>query len=236
MLKKIKLIIIITFILNLFLYTSQTLSLSKMDLSEIKQGVNKFLLPEIPKPYKNLKVTISGLAKNILLPRCEQVQYNMDSQFNRYAFGHQKIVVTCDNPYWKIYLEARIQADIPVVFTKQIVYKEDQFTENNVNIRYVDSDHINRDHFAKLSEVIGLISKIYIPAHVKILPSMLMRKYVIKKNGYVDIVMQERNLYIRMQGIALENGRLGDTIRVKNTRSEKTVLARVINEQRVLVN
>ena len=51
----------------------------------------------------------------------------------------------------------------------------------------------------------------------------------------VTISYQGKHISVQMEGIALENGQYGDWINVKNTKSGKVILAKVVAEKKVNV-
>ncbi|MCX7760811.1 MAG: flagella basal body P-ring formation protein FlgA [Hydrogenothermaceae bacterium] len=58
---------------------------------------------------------------------------------------------------------------------------------------------------------------------------------VIEKNKKVDIVYITKNLRIKMMGVAVQSGKVGDIIEVKNISTGKVLRGRVISENEVLV-
>lgn len=59
--------------------------------------------------------------------------------------------------------------------------------------------------------------------------------YVIQKNQKVNIMYINKNIKVQLLGAALESGKVGDYIRVKNISTGKEIKGKVIDSQTVLV-
>jgi flagella basal body P-ring formation protein FlgA len=60
-------------------------------------------------------------------------------------------------------------------------------------------------------------------------------KWTIVKNQKVSIVYLNKNIKIQMLGVALENGKEGDYIKVKNISTGKELVGKVISNDTVLI-
>ena len=58
---------------------------------------------------------------------------------------------------------------------------------------------------------------------------------MIGKDMQVTIFYQNEHISVQMEGIALEDGQYGDWINVKNIKSGRIILAKVIGEKKVNV-
>ena len=47
---------------------------------------------------------------------------------------------------------------------------------------------------------------------------------------------ENKNLYVRAKGKALEKGRMGDSIRVKNMSSDREIIGKVVSGNKILVS
>ncbi|MEZ0323931.1 MAG: flagellar basal body P-ring formation chaperone FlgA [Hydrogenothermaceae bacterium] len=60
-------------------------------------------------------------------------------------------------------------------------------------------------------------------------------KPIIEKNKKVDIIYIIKNLKIKIMGVALQSGKIGDVIEVKNISTGKILKGKVISENEVLI-
>ena len=76
-------------------------------------------------------------------------------------------------------------------------------------------------------KMIGLAAKRFIPAKSPLTENQLQRPKLIKKGSIVNISLVNAYMRLRTQGKSLEDGSLGDMIRIKNIKTKKIILAKV---------
>jgi len=65
---------------------------------------------------------------------------------------------------------------------------------------------------------------------------VLEERFTVEKGELVDLIFEDERLLIRTRGKALERGRTGDMVRVKNASSGREVVGRVVATRTVSVN
>lgn len=88
---------------------------------------------------------------------------------------------------------------------------------------------------SRLDDIVGRTLKKDVAAGTVITYSMLDDPVVIQKGEIVNIVVENKKLMVRAKGKAMEKGRVGESIRVKNTLSEKEVFGKVVDDNTILV-
>ena len=112
------------------------------------------------------------------------------------------------------------------VATKSIpkgrIIEADDITKQRVRLRS------SMQHYLTPSQVVGAVAKRDIRANQIIKAYMVEPDYAVKKRKSVKIVYKKGPIKIELLGLALQNGSLGDIIRVKNISSNKVLRCRVI--------
>jgi flagella basal body P-ring formation protein FlgA len=88
---------------------------------------------------------------------------------------------------------------------------------------------------SRLDDIVGRTLKKDVAAGTVITYSMLDDPVVIQKGEIVNIVAENKKLMVQAKGKAMEKGRVGDFIRVKNTLSEKEIFGKVVDDNTILV-
>jgi flagella basal body P-ring formation protein FlgA len=88
---------------------------------------------------------------------------------------------------------------------------------------------------SKLDDIAGRILKKDVASGTVITYSMLEEPIVIQKGEVVNIIAENKRLLVRTKGKAMEKGKVGDSIRVKNALSEKEVFGKVVDDNTILV-
>jgi len=90
--------------------------------------------------------------------------------------------------------------------------------------------------FAAVQPLLGLRVSRIVRAGEVITENLVETVPVIMRGNRVEIVVQKGTLQIKMPGIAREDGRLGDIIKVKSPETRKILRGKVINPATVVVN
>ena len=102
-----------------------------------------------------------------------------------------------------------------------------------VEERAVDTlPEVTLSDFARLE---GRVAGRYIQKDATITPNMLAMPLVMRPGNPVELVLDTGGIVIRAEGVALEPGRIGYEIRVRNVRSGKILRGRVIDAATVQV-
>ena len=89
------------------------------------------------------------------------------------------------------------------------------------------------DIFPDYEDLIGRRAKTTIKALKPVYSRQLETYFMIGKDMKVSIIHKSKYITVQMDGIALENGQYGDWINVKNIKSGRIILAKVVAEKKV---
>lgn len=88
---------------------------------------------------------------------------------------------------------------------------------------------------SKIEDVIGRTLKKDVAAGTVITYSMLDDPVVIQKGEIVNVIAENNKLVVRTKGKAMEKGKVGESIRVRNVQSDKEIFGRVVDDNTILV-
>ncbi|BCD63834.1 flagella basal body P-ring formation protein FlgA [Nitratiruptor sp. YY08-14] len=89
-------------------------------------------------------------------------------------------------------------------------------------------------NYPDLQEIIGSVAKVNIYKNRKITRYMIEPNYAVKKHQNVRIIYKKGPIMIELLGLALQNGKRGDIIKVKNISTNKVLACKVISDGVVL--
>ena len=81
----------------------------------------------------------------------------------------------------------------------------------------------------------GRVAGRYIRKDVAITPAMLAMPIVVRPGSPVELVLNTNGVVVRAEGVALESGRIGYTIRVRNAHSGKLLRGKVLDAATVQI-
>ena len=99
----------------------------------------------------------------------------------------------------------------------------------------MDVQRLNHGYFTSQDLLIGQICKQNIGPNNPLNPHNIEAAKLINKGEHVSIVASDSNLTVSMDGIALEEGSLGETIKVRNLSSKKIIEAQITDPKKVNV-
>ncbi|MBO1272379.1 flagellar basal body P-ring formation protein FlgA [Shewanella sp. 4t3-1-2LB] len=182
-----------------------------------------------------VNITPQPLDSRVAIPRCSSpitAVLASDRDIGR----NNTVRISCDSPDlsypWQIYLSVRVDISYPVVVAKETLAPGDVLSAAQMEIRYVDQYSVNGEQFSDMQQLIGTRLKRRVSKDYPIFGSNIC---VVCKGDTVSIIARTEQFQIKTVGEAVEDGNLGEQIRVKNTRSNKTVDAIVTHVGEVQV-
>ncbi len=189
-----------------------------------KERLENLVRGYIKSHYKDVRI------KRIAIDSSKPLQgYRIHIEPSSESFSHiyLKIVLTSDNKrllkrasvvverYAKLPVAAR---DIPrgSIITPDSVTFEKRRLTNSAQKRELPAT------------VIGSVARTSIKAGSVIKPFMVTPDYAVKKRKNVKIIYQKGAIRIELLGLALDNGNIGDTVRIKNLSSNKVLRCKVL--------
>lgn len=131
-------------------------------------------------------------------------------------------------------LDTVLQDEIDVVALAKSVARGDVITANDVILVTVPARNVGGGFFNP-QDVIGRRMKSSLAAHRPVQARHLLPDFMVEQDTEVVIMASAGGISVDMLGFALENGQIGDWIKVQNASSGKTVRAKIIAEKKVAV-
>ena len=122
--------------------------------------------------------------------------------------------------------------EIKVAAITRSIRRGDVITPSDV-IEISISESKATDIFPDSQDLIGRRAKTTIRAMKPIYARQLEPNFMIGEDMPVTIIHNSSHVSVQMEGIALEKGQYGDWISVKNIKSGRIILAKVIDEKKV---
>jgi flagella basal body P-ring formation protein FlgA len=124
-------------------------------------------------------------------------------------------------------LTGRIHRLIQIPVISRRLNRGDIIQKDDIEWINLRERKLRRGYIQAEEEIIGKAAKRYIAAKTPLTASHLRRPQLVKKGSIVNIALIDGAMRLTTQGRSLENGSLGDTIRIKNTRTKRIIEAKV---------
>ncbi|MFY8326028.1 flagellar basal body P-ring formation chaperone FlgA [Pseudoalteromonas sp. ZZD1] len=153
-----------------------------------------------------------------------------DPPFNRQV----TVQINCEDIQgWSQYVHVRITELEPIVVATEHLTRGEVIEAHHLSVEMRPKHFVRVQHLQDESVLIGSRSKRNIRSG---LPVVLSQICMVCKGDNVTIFATIRGLKIKTSGLALEDGTLGEQVRVKNAKSGKVLNARVDGVESVQVN
>ena len=139
----------------------------------------------------------------------------------------------CSAPVWKIFIVAQVNQFGSAVITRQSLSKNTPLELSHLRVEEINLTQNRSAYFRSEHEIIGWETKRNLAANTILTANMLKPPYAVKKGNAILIEAKRNGVTIRAPGTALQNGQIGEQIKVQNDRSGSVFKAQII--QRGLV-
>lgn len=114
--------------------------------------------------------------------------------------------------------------------------KGDVIRAESVTIRETQFNERKPGYPSTLDDIIGRTLKKDVADGTVVSYSIIDDPVIIQKGEIIDIIAENKKLFVQTKGKALERGRMGDSIRVKNMSSDREIVGKVVSGDKILVS
>ncbi len=216
------------FILFFFFISVSFGSEAVVSKERIKKDIERFL----ERKYPDIEIVYISVPK-IRPIRGESIKTYIKESSKTYSYIYLTYYVYKDTQLLKRFsIPVRYKKVSYVVFSKVAIKRGEYITKDKVILKKFLGNP--RHMFLSIDEVVGSKAKINIRENTPLKEYMIEPDYFVKRGSNVKIIYNKGIIHIELIGKALENGKKGQIINVKNLSSGKVIQCRVIGRNQVL--
>jgi flagella basal body P-ring formation protein FlgA len=185
-----------------------------------------------PDNSKTIDVFVMPIDNRVHIPTCNSA-LTFSSSPEALSQSNIMVKAQCQDNDWYMFMVVKANETQPVVVLSSAVSPGTLLSTDNVHVVNMNKKRLRTSTFADIQDVIGARIKRRVTAGRPVNPKNLC--YVCKGDRVI-ISAGTVNMLVKTSGIALEDGNMGETIKVKNRRSSKKVYARVTSTGQVAIN
>ena len=203
-------------------------------LESIRQAARQVVAAQFTQTNADTEIEIGSLDTRLRLNKCSQP---LDTFFPQGIRGSKITVgVRCMEPKkWTIYVTAQVHQMAEVLVAQEYIRRGSLIRREDFVLKKFDLNQLKYGYFTDINEVLGKPMKRHLSRGAVLTPAAIAVAKVIKRGERVTIIAETGGISVHATGEALEDGGLGDIIRVKNLNSRKEIEARVDGPGRVKV-
>ncbi len=202
----------------------------KLSTEKIEKNIQTF----IKKNFENTKlISINLPDKTFLIPSTNiREKIHLKSESLKHLYLEYQIYESGKLIY-KIPITANIKRYMQVVQAKRDIPKGKILISEDLKIAEIEFKR-RSGYITEIENAVGKVAKRDIKKGMILKNSLLKPDYKVKRRKNVKIIYRNKNINIELVGLALEDGAVGDVIKVKNISSGKVILCKVIKENTVM--
>ena len=129
----------------------------------------------------------------------------------------------------RVNVNVKVKRYASLYITKHFIPKGTIISQRDIVLKRM---RIKNAHMKRLNkeDIVGAVARQNISANRIIKEYMVVPNFPVKRNKNVKIVYNRGGIHIELLGLALENGKRGDIIRVKNLSSNKVLQCKVLSD------
>jgi flagella basal body P-ring formation protein FlgA len=125
--------------------------------------------------------------------------------------------------------------DIQILVLNRDIRRDELITENDLGVEIIDRKS-NRGYIEKLGDrPVKALSNLKSGQRIK-RADIAIDRFLVHKGETVTVNFMKKNLVIETQALAIGNGAIGDTVKVKNLDTNKIMIGKVSGDRVVTIS
>lgn len=181
------------------------------------------------------EVQINRLDPRLRLPVCDQ-ELSVSLQSPAQPIGRLTLSVRCEGSRpWSVFVPGEVRLYRDVVIVRRPLNRGNVLRAADIALLERDVGLLNQGYLTDLNQALGKqLTRPLQPDQV-LSPSNLELAEVISRGDQVVISASSGTISVRMPGVALQDGAVGEQIQVRNQSSQRVIRARVMGPGQVEV-
>lgn len=222
-------------ILTLVLISSIAIASEMQSHELLLDKIKDHVVNELADYSKEAKVHVSTgkIDSRLTLPACADDQLQVFNPYKSAMIQTTTMGIKCKEAtnHWTIYVPIDISLIKTVIAAKNPIRRGSRINQDDLYEAEMDVQQLKQGYFKENKKVIGLIAKHNIKEGAAITPYNLQLPKLVLKGERVSIVAKGESFKISMDGVAMEEGTLGESVRVKNLSSQRIIEASVASRK-----
>ena len=177
-----------------------------------------------------LKVAVTPPDPRLRLAAC-RTKLRVFTPPGQNTVGDTVVGVGCtdvSNP-WSLYVQASVALIRPVLVARYPMSRGTALSSSDVALVNKDVARMTQGYLVDINKINGMLLKYSVTAGTVLRPALLRLPITIKRGDHVVLMAQGGGIQVKMAGIALTDGAVGDVIRVRNLSSHRVVQGTVVS-------
>ncbi|SDU17435.1 flagellar basal body P-ring formation chaperone FlgA [Halopseudomonas salegens] len=174
-------------------------------------------------------ISVNRLDSRLRLTPCPENSLRATLESPAVPVGRVTVRLACESEHvrWRLFVPAEVNLYQPVVVVTRALGRHDAINAEDLTLLERDVGQLNGGYLTELDQAIGMRTRRSMREDTVLNPNHLELDEIVKRGDRVIISAANSQISVRMPGEALEGGVIDSQIRVRNSRSGRTVTARI---------
>ena len=223
-------------IILLFVAFFITTSQSWAEVNSLKQHATHFVeqqISDVTLEDDEVEIHFNTFGSGRKIPVCDELPLLETPR--KLKPGRFSLKASCKTPKrWGLNISGSIKVYRKILVSKQALPKGSILGNSNTYLQTSELSKLRSGYYTSLEQISGYQLKRAIRQNQAITPKIVSPPLLIRKNDEITISAgQDSTVIVRVAGIAMQDGRQDQQIRVMNKTSGKVIRARVIGKGEV---
>ena len=220
------------FFLLLF-FTHHTYAINK---SIVFDQIDAYIQEKIKIIYPNVLDVNTILRSRVQFDKLSLCPIDLVIKDTNIDLGRRTVMISCLNSenYWQAKVFATIHITHDVIVSKKNLKRNSVIKASDLTLE-PRKLFVPKMYFFNKNALVKKKLKHSIRKNEIIVDKHIALDYAVKKGQAITMQLKHNHVFIEAQGIALENGMQGETIKVKNSTSNKILYGIIVSAHSVLI-
>ncbi|GAA6131675.1 flagellar basal body P-ring formation chaperone FlgA [Halopseudomonas sabulinigri] len=183
------------------------------------------------------EIKLNRLDARLRLPVCPEDQLSAELESPDIPVGRVTVRLTCNSSSpWRLFVPGQVSLYQQVLVSARPLARNSLLSATDLTLKERDTSLLRDKYLVDPQQAIGMRLTRPVPPDTIITFAVVEQNEVVQRGDKVVISASNSNVSVKMPGEALESGTLGAQIRVRNTRSNREIKARVSGPGQVRVD
>jgi len=199
-------------------------AMERQSTAKIKASVKQFLDDNIEvNTDSEISVKIGTIDPRLNLSRCSDPLEPFNKRTGDLS-GNITVGVRCHTPKrWTIYVPVEINVYEHVIASARPLAKGQVITSQAIKTIKLRTSHKNVAYYKNPKYVVGMVASRNMGPGKVITPRLIQAPTLVKRGEAVILLAETPHLTVRMKGKAMQDGAMGELIKVRNISSNRVI-------------
>ncbi|ROZ82406.1 flagella basal body P-ring formation protein FlgA [Pseudomonas neustonica] len=203
-------------------------------IDQLIDATNQFLEQEVQEHIARTgqpgryEIKLNRLDARLRLPLCPEEQLSAELESPNIPVGRVTVRLTCnsDSP-WRLFVPGQVSLYQQVLVSAHPLSRDTVLSASDLTLQERDTSLLRDKYLVEPEQAIGMRLTRPVAPDTIVTFAIIAQNEVIRRGDKVVISASNGSVSVKMPGEAMEDGAVGAQIRVRNTRSNREIKARV---------